>query len=92
MSGPGEKLQMKVAVSILSHLRLTALWLGINTDTYGWGGGPNGQPTDMHPILAHVDQQLLPGEHRFVLRWLVPGARSSGSFFLVSAWSSHHSP
>ncbi len=60
---PGEKLQMKVAVSMPRHLRLTALWFGISTETWGWGGGPNGQPTGMHAMLAHFGQQLFPGVH-----------------------------
>ena len=83
---PGEKVQMTVAVTAPRHIRLTALWFGISTGIWGTG------PTGMHPILAHYRQQVLPGVHRFLLRWRVPAGRFGGSLFLVSSWSSHQPP
>jgi hypothetical protein len=41
---------MSVAVAVPQHLRLTALWFGISTGT--WGNGPDGSPVGMRPVLA----------------------------------------
>jgi hypothetical protein len=53
---PGERLVVKVAVTVPRHLTVTALWFGISTGILG--GGPNGTGS-MHPILAHYRQPLL---------------------------------
>jgi hypothetical protein len=87
---PGEHLQMTVSVTVPSHLRLTALWLGISHGT--WGTGPRGRPTGMNPILAHSRQPLSTGMHTFRLHWHVPGGQPGGSLYLVSDWSSQQPP
>lgn len=87
---PGEHLLMTVAVTLPSRLKITALWLGISSGT--WGNGPGGRPTGMKPILAHSDHPLSAGVHTFGLRWRVPGGQPGGSLYLVSAWSSRQPP
>ncbi len=88
---PGEHLVMTVAVTVPRHLRITALWLGISTGT--WGSGPNGRPIGgMHPILAHTRHPLSAGVHTFGLRWRIPEHSASSSFFLVNGWTSRHPP
>jgi hypothetical protein len=83
---PGGYLVMSVAVAVPKHLRLTALWLGISTGT--WGNGPGGHPTGMRPILVHSSRSLSTGVHTFALRWRVPKNRSGSSVFLTMAWTS----
>jgi hypothetical protein len=87
---PGEHLVMTVAVTVPRDLRITALWLGISTGT--WGNGPEGRPTDMHPILAHTRYPLSAGVHTFGLRWHIPEHPPGSSFFLGNAWTSSHPP
>jgi hypothetical protein len=82
---PGRDLVMSVAVTVPKHLRLTALWLGISTGT--WGNGPGGRPTGMRPILVHSGRPLSTGVHTFGLRWRIPKHRS-GSVYLTMAWTS----
>jgi hypothetical protein len=86
---PGERLIMRVTVTVPSHLTLTALWFGISTGIVG--GGSNGTGS-MHPILAHYRQPLSTGSHTFGLRWRVPKRRSGTSLYLVTSWSSRHPP
>ena len=83
----GEHLIMRVTVTVPEHVRVTALWFGISTGT--WGSGPKGRPIDMNPILAHYHQPLSAGSHTFGLRWHVPKRRSGARLYLVTAWSSH---
>jgi|SRR5262249_28735541 len=83
---PGEHLVMHVAVTVPTHVTITALWFGISTGT--WGGGPNG-PTGMSPILAHYTLPLSAGSHTFGLDWRIPHRRPSISLYLTYAWSSH---
>jgi len=66
---PGEHLVMRVAVTVPTHVTITALWFGISTGT--WGNGPGG-PIGMNPILAHYRQVLSAGSHTFGLHWRVP--------------------
>lgn len=86
---PGEYLMMRVAVTVPKHVKVTALWFGISTGT--WGGGPNG-PIGMNPILAHYRQPLPAGSHTFGLRWRIPHRRDGASLYLTYAWSSHQPP
>jgi hypothetical protein len=86
---PGERLIMRVTVTVPSHLTLTTLWFGISTGIVG--GGSNGTGS-MHPILAHYRQPLSTGSHTFGLRWRVPKRRSGTSLYLVTSWSSRHPP
>jgi hypothetical protein len=87
----GEHLVMTVAVTVPRHLRITALWLGISTGT--WGSEPDGRPIGgMHPILAHTCHPLSAGVHTFGLRWHIPEHPSGSSFFLVNGWTSSHPP
>ena len=82
---------MTVVVTLPRHLRITALWLGISTGS--WGNGPGGRPTGMmEPILARSHQALTAGAHTFGLHWRVPSSQSRRSLYLVSAWSSHRPP
>ena len=83
---PGEHLVMRIAVTVPEHFKVTALWFGISTGT--WGGGPNG-PTGMNPILAHYTLPLPAGSHTFGLNWRIPHRRAGTSLYLTYAWSSH---
>jgi hypothetical protein len=87
---PGERLQMTVVVTLPGHLKITTLWLGISTGT--WGNGPGGRPIGMKPILARSSRLLTAGAHTFRLRWRVPSSQSGGPLYLVWAWSSHRPP
>jgi|HubBroStandDraft_3_1064219.scaffolds.fasta_scaffold161593_2 hypothetical protein len=87
---PGEYLVMRVAVTVPKHVKITALWFGISTGT--WGSGPEDNPVGMNPILAHYRQVLSAGSHMFGLRWRVPRRRSGASLYLIYAWSSHQPP
>ena len=81
---------MRVAVTVPKHVKITALWFGISTGT--WGSGPDDNPAGMNPILAHYRQVLSAGSHMFGLRWRVPRRRSGASLYLIYAWSSHQPP
>ncbi len=87
---PGEYLVMRVAVTVPKHVKITALWFGISTGT--WGSGPSGNPVGMSPILAHYRQPLSLGSHTFGLRWRIPHRHSAASLYLIYAWSSNQPP
>ena len=86
----GEYLVMRVAVVVPNHVRITALWFGVSTGT--WGTGPKGRPTGMHPILAHYAQPLPAGSHMFGFRWHIPRLHADASLLLTFAWSSYQPP
>ena len=86
---PGERMLIRVTVTVPRRLTVTALWFGISTGALG--GGPNGTGS-MHPVLAHYRQQLPPGTNAFRLRWHIPGSGAGTSLYLVAAWSSRHPP
>jgi hypothetical protein len=86
---PGEHLVMRIAVTVPKHVKITALWFGISTGT--WGSGPNG-PIGMNPILAHYTLPLSTGSHTFGLHWLIPHRRAGTSLDLTYAWSSNQPP
>jgi hypothetical protein len=77
----GESLMMRVTVTVPKHVRVTALWFGISTGT--WGNGPKGRPIGMNPILAHYHQPLSAGSHTFGLRWGIPKHGSGASVYLI---------
>src|SRR5262245_24664741 len=83
---PGEHLVMRVTVTVPEHFKVTALWFGISTGT--WGGGPDG-PIGMNPVVAHYSLPLSAGSHTFGLRWRIPHRRPGTSLYLTYAWSSH---
>jgi len=74
----GRYLVMRVTVTVPRHVKVTALWLGISTGT--WGNGPRGRPVGMSPVLAHYHQPLSTGSHTFALRWQITKHRSGTSF------------
>lgn len=86
----GEYLVMRVAVVVPIHVRITALWFGVSTGT--WGNGPKGRPTGLNPILAHYVEPLPAGSHTFGVRWRIPRLHDGASRFLTFAWSSHQPP
>lgn len=86
---PGERLSMRVAVTVPRHLRITKLWLGISRGT--WGNGPKG-PIGMRPILVSSRQPLPPGLHTFALDWRVPRHQSGDRLYLITVWSAHNPP
>lgn len=86
---PGEHLVMSVAVTVPKHVKVTALWFGVSTGT--WGSGPDG-PTGMNPVLAHYRQPLSAGSHTFGLRWRIPRRHSGASLYLTYAWNSDQPP
>ena len=81
---PGERLMMRIAVTVPRHVTITALWFGISTGT--WGNGPNGR-TGMNPVLAHYRLPLSAGSHTFGLSWRIPHRRAGTSLYLSYAWS-----
>lgn len=83
---PGERLVMRVTVTVPGHVTITALWFGISAD--GWSDGPNG-PTGMNPVLAHYTLPLSAGSHTFGLHWRIPRRRAGTSRYLTYGWSSH---
>jgi hypothetical protein len=87
---PGEHLVMRIAVTVPEHVRITALWFGISTGT--WGRGPAGTPVGMSPVLAHYSRPLSAGSHIFGLDWRIPHRRAAASLYLTYAWSSHQPP
>jgi len=87
---PGEHLVMQVAVTVPRHVRVTALWVGICKDSWGWG--PGDRPTGMNPILTHSRQLLAAGMHTFGLRWRLPKAQLGASLYLCTAWLSQQPP
>jgi hypothetical protein len=87
---PGERLSIRIAVTVPRHTQLTALWLGISSGT--WGSGQNGYPTGMNPILAHSSKPLSAGLHTFKLHWRIPENRPGGDLYLTTTWSSHRPP
>lgn len=84
----GEYLVMRVAVTVPRHITVTALSLGISTDTYG--GSPQ-HPIGVHPILVQSRLPLAAGLHTFGLRWRIPKGQlvnqPGASLLLVSVWS-----
>src|SRR5258708_5643001 len=81
----GERLVMRVAVIVPTHVTVTALWLGIFKGCFG--GGINGTGC-MEPILTHSQQPLPEGSHIFRLRWRAPNASLAAASFLGFSWSS----
>ena len=80
---PGENLAIILDVTVPAHVTMTALWLGITNGELS--PGPDG-PSNMSPILvARPHARLLPGVHRFRLRWVVPGGLRPGSSRQLSA-------
>jgi hypothetical protein len=83
---PGERLTMRVKVTVPRPQAMKALWLGI-TD----GAETAGKiPTYMKPILAGGRRVLRPGAHQFVLHWTVPAQLRPGASPELSAdwvWS-----
>src|SRR5258708_29930631 len=87
---PGEHLLVSVVVTVPRHVTVTALWLGICHDSWGWG--PGDRPTGMNPILAHSRQPLPAGVRTFGLRWRLAEGRLGASSYLCTAWLSHQPP
>jgi hypothetical protein len=89
----GEYLVMRVAVTVPRHTTVTALSLGISTESYG--GSPQ-HPIGVHLILAHSRQPLAAGLHTFRLRWRIPKDQlvnqPGASLLLVSVWSTNQPP
>jgi hypothetical protein len=82
---PGERLVLTVTVTVPRHHTVTALWLGITGDI--WGFGPAGN-VGMHPVLVHSHRPLRPGAHRFTFSWTVPaGLRRGTHRWLTMAWT-----
>jgi hypothetical protein len=87
---PGEHLQMQVALTVPSRARVTALWVGICHDSWGWG--PGDRPSGMDPILTYSRYPLPAGVHTFGMRWRVPKAQPGTSLYLCAAWPSQQPP
>jgi len=82
---PGERLVIHVDVTVPRHATVTALWLGITGNL--WGFGPAGRPVGMHPVLAHTRHPLRAGEQRFRFGWTVSaGMRAGNTRWLTMAW------
>ncbi len=84
---PREHLVMRVAVTVPRNVKITALWFGISTGT--WGSGAKGSPVGMSPVLAHYTLPLSAGSHTFGLHWRIPHRRPGTSLYLTYAWSAH---
>lgn len=82
---PGERLSIRVTVSIPARARISDLWLGISHGTFGSTG--TGQPTGQQPILAHIRKHLEPGQHTFWVAWTVPAQTPHGTvLWLAASW------
>ncbi len=82
---PGERLGILVAVAIPARARLTALWLGISSGTFGFA---RTEPIGLQPILAHIRTGLQPGRRSFLIEWTVPGQKPHGTtLWLAASWS-----
>jgi hypothetical protein len=88
--GSGASLTIHVTVTVPKHVKVTALWFGISTGT--WGSGPEGRPVGMNPVLAQFHQPLSAGSHTFDLRWHTPQHGPATSLYLTYAWSSTQPP
>ncbi len=85
----GERLLIRVAVTVPRQLTVTALSFGISAGTLsGAQDGTGG----MHPVLVRYREPLSTGKHWFRLRWQVPGSHPGAPLYLVAAWSSRHPP
>ena len=85
---PGEHLVMQVAVTVPRHVRVTALWVGVCKNSWGWG--PGDRLTGMNPILTYSRRPLPAGVHTFGLRWRFREGRSGASLYLCVAWLSRN--
>jgi hypothetical protein len=87
---PGEHLQMQVTVTVPRYVRVTALWVGICHDSWGWGAGD--RPTGMDPILTYSRHPSAAGMRALGMGWRVPEAHSAASVYLCAAWLSQQPP
>lgn len=67
---PGEKLTVKMTITVPAHTEMTKFFLGITGDSAGIG--PHG-PIGMRPVLATASH-LAAGPHEFTVHWTVPRA------------------
>jgi hypothetical protein len=88
---PGKNLTIAVEVIVPARITVTGLWLGI---TNGILSPSATGPADMSPVLGtYTHMRLLPGVHRFNLRWVVPaGLRVGASRQLSVEWLSSGEP
>jgi hypothetical protein len=82
---PGERLSIRVLVTIPRRARVTDLWLGISRGSFGSNRtGPIGQ----QPILAHIRNGLEPGRRTFRIDWTVPDETKTGTvLWLAASWT-----
>ena len=86
----GQLVVINVVMGVPGRARVSALWLGISTGTFGVS--PNG-PTGVDPILVHSGQMLTAGRHSFRVRWRSPAkARPGSRLYLAAAWASRQPP
>jgi hypothetical protein len=82
---PGEHLNMRVMVTIPVRARLSGLWLGISSGTFG--SSNDGAPVGLRPILVQDRRDLAPGQHLFRLAWTVPATARPGAVnWLAFSW------
>ena len=81
---PGERLSIRIAVTIPVRARIAGLWLGISDGTFGWNGSG---PVGLQPILARIRSGLEPGRRTFLLSWTVPDGTTAGTtLWLAASW------
>jgi hypothetical protein len=83
----GEPLRIDVGVKVPARAQVTVLWLGISQGVFGSPGRDGQQPAGMRPALAHVQNVLSAGLHRFTLTWTVPAQLPVRAVWLVAGWT-----
>jgi hypothetical protein len=85
---PGERLRIRIGVTVPAHARVRTLWLGVSNGAIT-SPGPDGQrPASMHPVLARIREPLTPGLHTFRLTWTMPTGLPRGyTVWLIAGWT-----
>jgi hypothetical protein len=82
---PGERLSLRVVVTVPARARISGLWLGISSGTFGFS---DAGPVGLAPILAHLRADLAPGQHAVELAWTVPAGTARGTvIWLAASWT-----
>ena len=83
---PGERLSIRISVTVQAHANVTALWLGIAEDGVSSPGTAGQQPAGMRPVFSHAGRLLTPGLHTFAATWSVPTQVPGATLWISAAW------
>jgi hypothetical protein len=85
---PGERLTIKVGMTVPRRTTVTVLWLGISQGIITSPGLNGTRPAGMWPVLAHLRRAFTPGRRYAIrLKWTVPAEGLAASAFLEASWS-----